>query len=157
MAEKNLALNFSFKSKVQLYNFGLGDKDDKITMYYLPHRDGICTTSKEFLSNYAPEEAANVIETEALIKRSSTVLKEIVERDHIDNIVLKVDAEGAEYAILRDLAETYPSFFDKVSVIIGEAHLGMEELISRLQAFGFKQVSTKSLNPKTQDFLFVRE
>jgi FkbM family methyltransferase len=157
MAEKNLSLNFCFQNKVQLFNFGLGDKDDTIKMYYLPYRDGICTTSKEFLSSYAPEEAGNVLEIDAAIKRTSTIFREIVERDNINNIVLKIDVEGAEYAILRDLSETYPSFFDKVSVIIGEAHLGMKELITRLQPFGFKQISTKSLNPKTQDFLFVKE
>ena len=156
IAQKNLELNFRLKDKVKTYNFGLGDKDATLKTYYLPHRDGICTTSKEFLQNYAPEELDRVIESDSLIRKSSDILRAIVENENVENIVVKIDVEGAEYNIVDSLVSEYPDFLRKTDILIGEAHLGLEPLVKQLAPFGFKEVSTKSLNPKTQDFLFVK-
>lgn len=156
IAKKNIDMNVTIGDKIQIFNYGLGDKDEKLKMYYLPHRDGICTTSKEFLASYAPEEMEYIVETEGTIKRSATVVKEILEQCGTVGIVLKIDVESAEYAIMGNIANEYPAFFDNVDVIIGEAHLGLDPLINQLKPFGFREVPTKTFNKKTNDFLFVK-
>lgn len=156
LANKNIELNKSLKSKIETFNFGLGANEGKIKTYYLPDRDGICTTSREFLSKYAPEEMDNIVEKECLLKKSSSVLKEIVNRNKNIYIILKIDVEGAEYDIINEIIREYPSIFNKVDIIIGESHLGLEPLANALKTFNYKEVSNKRFNPKTQDFLFVK-
>jgi FkbM family methyltransferase len=156
-AMENVDLNPALKDKINLYNVGLGNKDEQLKCYYLPHRDGICTTSLEFLKDYAPEELDQVIEKEITIKKTSTVLQRLVEDLPANvGIILKIDVEGAEYDILQDLMEDYPELLARVELIIGEAHLGMDRINKILGPFGFVNVSQKNYNPKTQDFLFIR-
>jgi FkbM family methyltransferase len=153
----NVDLNPALKDKINLYNVGLGNKDEQLKCYYLPHRDGICTTSFEFLKDYAPEEVDQVIEKEITIKKTSTVLQRLVEDLPANvGIILKIDVEGAEYDILQDLIKDYPELLKRVEIIIGEAHLGLEPINKTLDPFGFVNVSQKNYNPKTQDFLFMR-
>ncbi len=157
LAKQNVALNPAIKDKIQLYNFGLGDKDEQHKCYYLPHRDGICTTSFEFLKGYAPEELDRVVEKELTIKKTSTVLRDLLGRMPLaQKIVWKIDVEGAEYDILNDVIQDFPEFMERVDLIIGEAHMGLEPIATALMPFGFKDRSKKNYNAKTTDFLFVR-
>ncbi len=158
LAEENSALNFELKDKIKLFNFGLGSQDENMKCYYLPHRDGICTTSYEFLQNYAPEELDRVVEKEIAIKQASSVIKKIMsEWPEGEKVVLKIDVEGAEYNILEDIIQNYPEFLTQVDIIIGEAHMGLEPLVESLSPFGFQDVAIKNYNPKTTDFLFVKK
>lgn len=156
IAARNVELNLSLKEKISIFNYGLGNKDENLKSYYLPHRDGICTTSLEFLKGYAPAELERVVEMECYIKKASTTLKEIIEKNSIKNIIVKIDVEGAEYDIINDLIKEYPDFFNKVSLIIGEAHLGLDPLTKALNPFNFKEFSEKKFNSQTQDFLFSK-
>ncbi len=157
LAQENVALNPNLEGNIYLYNFGLGNKDEQITCYYLPHRDGICTTSYEFLKNYAPEELDRVIQKDILIRKASNVMQELLKAiDPLSRIALKIDVEGAEYDILENLSNEYPEFLERVDLIIGEAHFGMERINITLEPFGFKDVSHKNYNPKTADFLFAK-
>jgi FkbM family methyltransferase len=158
LAEQNTTLNYNLRDKIKLFNFGLGKQYAQLKCYYLPHRDGICTTSYEFLKSYAPEEMHRVIEKEITIKKTSTILESIVATwPAKENVILKIDVEGAEYDILGDIIQNYPEFLSQVEVIIGEAHLGLEPLTKSLAPFGFEEVATKNYNPKTTDFLFIRK
>jgi FkbM family methyltransferase len=157
LAEQNTMLNFGLRDKISLFNFGLGKQDEFLKCYYLPHRDGICTTSYDFLQSYAPEELDRVIEKEIAIKKTSTVIENIASGwPAAEKVILKIDVEGAEYDILEDLIKEYPAFLAQVEIIIGEAHMGLEQLIKALAPFGFEEVSIKNYNPKTTDFLFVK-
>ena len=157
LAQENVALNPKFSSDIALYNYGLGNKDEQLECYYLPHRDGICTTSYDFLKEYAPEELDKVVKKAISIRKVSSVMQGILDTmDPGQRIVLKIDVEGAEYDILADLTTAFPAFLERVDVIIGEAHMGMETITQTLTPFGFKEVSQKNYNPKTQDFLFIR-
>jgi FkbM family methyltransferase len=157
LAKKNVALNPALKEKIQLHNFGLGKRDEQLQCYYLPDRDGICTTSADFLQSYAPEELERVLEKEITIRKTSTFLQQLLSTVPADTkILLKIDVEGAEYDILEDLTHNYPGFFEQVDVIIGEAHLGLEPITNRLSPFGYTNVCQKNYNPKTRDFLFIK-
>lgn len=157
LAKQNVTLNPSLKAKIHLYNFGLGNKDEQQKCYYLPHRDGICTTSFEFLKGYAPEELDRVVEKELTIRKTSTVLKDLILRIPAEQkIILKIDVEGAEYDILKDVIQDFPDFLERVELIIGEAHMGLEPIATALKPFGFVDSSKKNYNAKTTDFLFIR-
>jgi FkbM family methyltransferase len=157
LAKKNVDLNPALNEKIQLHNFGLGKQDERLKCYYLPDRDGICTTSADFLQSYAPEELERVLEKEITIKKTSTFLQSLLSALNSDTrIMLKIDVEGAEYDILTDLVQDYPAFFGQVDIIIGEAHLGLEPISDMLAPFGYTNVCKKNYNPKTRDFLFVR-
>ena len=145
------------QTKMTLHNYGLGNKDEQLDCYYLPHRDGICTTSYDFLKDYAPEELDKVVKKPINIRKTSSELRSILEAtSSTQRIVLKIDVEGAEYDILDDLIAEYPGFLDRVDVIIGEAHMGMDRILQALTPFGFHDLSQKNYNPKTNDFLFIR-
>jgi FkbM family methyltransferase len=157
LAQENVALNPGLAQNITLHNYGLGNKDEQLDCYYLPHRDGICTTSYDFLKDYAPEELDKVVKKEIHIQKVSSVMQRILDTmDPMQRIVLKIDVEGAEYDILADLTTALPAFLERVDVLIGEAHMGMERITLALAPFGFKDVSHKNYNPKTQDFLFIR-
>jgi FkbM family methyltransferase len=156
-ARENILLNPQFENKIAVYNFGLGKKDEHLECYYLPHRDGICTTSYEFLEDYAPEELDKVVKKQISLRSTSTVLRHLVEAsDPAQRFVLKIDVEGAEYDIIEDLTEHYPELMRRLELIIGEAHLGLEPLDLALNRFGFQNVCQKNYNAKTRDFLYVR-
>jgi len=157
LAQENVALNPGLAQNITLHNYGLGNKDEQLDCYYLPHRDGICTTSYDFLKDYAPEELDKVVKKEIHIQKVSSVMQRILNTmEPRQRIVLKIDVEGAEYDILADLTTALPAFLERVDVLIGEAHMGMERITLALAPFGFKDVSHKNYNPKTQDFLFIR-
>lgn len=157
LAKENVLLNPHLQDKIAVYNFGLGKNDEQLECFYLPHRDGICTTSYEFLEDYAPEELDKVVKKQISIRQTSRVLQELVEAsDPVQRFILKIDVEGAEYDIMEDLTQHYPELLKRLDLIIGEAHLGLEPLDLALSGFGFQNISQKNYNAKTQDFLYVR-
>ena len=73
------------------------------------------------------------------LKKSSTIFKDIIEKNNIkDNIILKIDVEGAEYDIINDLVDNYSEFFNKVVKIVGETHLGFDKFYDKVKIFGLK-------------------
>ena len=139
-AKRILELNPKYKDKIHLYDFGLGKEDTTVTINMLPHRDGCNTINNDFFESYMPEEIGRGIPQECNVKKASDVLKPIISDNNLQNIILKIDAEGAEYDIFEDLRDNYPSIFDKVQVIIGDAHLGFERFFNLLPENKFKVV-----------------
>lgn len=72
-----------------------------------------------------------------------------------DNIILKIDVEGAEYAILNDLIDNNPEFFNNIDIITGELHLGMQNIDERMLSLGYELVETKQ-NGQVCDVLFIK-
>jgi hypothetical protein len=54
----------------------------------------------------------------------------------IAKIIYKMDIEGAEYEIMRDLVDNYRERFDRVDIINRESHLGFDEFPEIVQAAG---------------------
>ncbi|WP_322803473.1 FkbM family methyltransferase [Vibrio alfacsensis] len=156
-AQKNFRMNPNLAKKITTFNCGLSDTTGQIEIYSLPHRDGISSMSLEFLSKYAPEEVTNkTYHTEVCtIKKASDFAKEILPLTQ-SNIILKVDVEGAEYAILNNLIDDTPEFFANIDIIIGELHLGMKDINERMTTLGYELVETKQ-NGQVCDVLFVKK
>lgn len=140
LAEENYNINKNLKQKISLYKFGLAAKTGKIEAKYLPGRDGISSMNSEFLENYAPEERDHGILKEYSVYSASVILKNIIDENSLDKIIIKIDVEGAEYEIFEDLALNYPEIFDKIYKIIGDTHLGFEKYFNIVEPFGFKVI-----------------
>lgn len=142
-AQKVLALNPKYTTKIDLHAFGLGKENQTVEIKRLPHRDGCNTTNDAFFNNYMPEEIGKEVIEKCKIRKASEVLKDIIEKNSIDNIILKIDVEGAEYDIFEDLKNNYPTIFDKMVLIIGETHLGFEDFYKYIPQDKFTIVSTQ--------------
>lgn len=100
--------------------WGGGNSIGTIECSYLPHRDGISSMNDSFLQNYAPEENENLSKTICHIRVASEVLSEIFTQNPTAHFILKIDVEGAEYEIMRDIAKHFPQAvvpIEKVQVI----------------------------------------
>jgi FkbM family methyltransferase len=162
-ALKSIELNTKLKNKIKLLNFGLGKFNKTISGYHIPYLDGISSIDKDFLISFVastyPEAIDSVMETPCEIKKASEVSKEIIEENNISNIIFKIDVEGAEYDIIDDLSENYPEVFDKIEIIIGEAHnghLAMAKLSKTFAKFGFYLHSFEDYCKDTIQFLYVK-
>ena len=140
IAQKNLELNPKYSSKIKLYPFGLGKENTTVTIEMLPHRDGCNTIENNFFDNYMPQEHGKGIPQVCEIKKTSEVISKIVEENSLENIIFKIDAEGAEYDIIEDLSENYPQIFDKIAILVGDTHLGFERFYDFLPKDKFKIV-----------------
>lgn len=139
-AQKNIDINLKYKNKIFLYPFGLGKEDKEITIETLPHRDGCNTIEQSFFDSYMPDERGKGIFQTCKIKKSSQIIKKIVEENKIENIIFKIDAEGAEYDILEDLRDNFPEIFNKIEILVGDTHLGFEKFYNILPENKFKIV-----------------
>ena len=139
-AKKNIELNPKYKDKIKLYPFGLGKENTETAIQMLTHRDGCNTMMQEFFDNYMPEEQGKGIIQKCDVRKSSQVLRKIIEENVLDNIIFKIDAEGAEYDIMEDLKDNYPQIFDKIEILIGDTHLGFERFYNLLPKNKFKIV-----------------
>lgn len=156
-AKRNFRMNPELAKKITAFNCGLADENGQLPIYSLPHRDGISSMSLEFLSKYAPEEVdRKSYRTEVCtIKKASEFTKEVAHLTQ-DNVILKIDVEGAEYSIINDLINNNPIFFDNIDIIIGELHLGMKNIDKKLSSLGYDLVEHKQ-SGETCDVLFIKK
>ena len=136
--QKNIDLNPKYKDKIHPYCFGLGKEDCEI-IYYSDGRDYAISMCKEAILK-TNNNIENIKEQKAKIKKTSNVLKQIIEENSIENIILKIDVEGAEYDIFDDLVENYPEIFDKIVKIVGETHLGFDKFYEKIENYGFEVI-----------------
>lgn len=134
-AQANLARNKVLSAKIKTFNFGLGDKEQYIKVAYNVQNSGINSTA----AIYTGDSTGDVADLQ--IREAHEVITAIVNENPTLPFVLKIDTEGAEYAILTSL------FHDMLPVnIIGfmiEWHVeGATELERKLLNAGFKLLST---------------
>lgn len=133
-AQENFALNPRISKKINPYQFGLSDSDKEVDIYAIPLSDGRTTTEDNILNLNPSEREKYTLTKRAEIKQASKVLTQIIEKDHITSkIVLKIDTEGAEYEIFNDLYHS--GVLNKIDLIMGECHYGMEKLEDYLNDF----------------------
>lgn len=61
-------------------------------------------------------------------------LKELIERENLENIFFKVDCEGCEYEILENADN---NFFQCITNVVLEFHGYFKPLVQKLEKFGF--------------------
>ena len=103
MLKRNIAINHF--SDVSAHNVALSDNDEPLTLYRSTSRGGAGHTTKTYLRL-----EDKPIATQVISKKLSTFIKTNVD-------FLKIDVEGAEYQVLRDL-KTKLSLVDRLAVEI---------------------------------------
>lgn len=152
-ALENLALNKKdVKKKINIYNYGLGKDTEEIKAFLVPYRDDLSTVNQEWLQSCAPHLAADAQPVRVQLVQASFCLKDLMEHREISNIILKIDANGAEHEILQDLADNFPKIFDEIKIITGKTYSELDAILKILTPFNFKLVSTQ---PKESSCSFL--
>jgi len=124
----NVNLNENIKNKVELYPYGLSDKDSNFDIYTIKNFDISATSNLELLKKTWPDKINDIVRVKCLVKKSSDVVKDILNKNPNESYILKVDVEGSEYDIFKDLTTNCPEVFDKIETLFLETHLGWEEI-----------------------------
>ena len=112
---ENLENNKILSSKIEAFNFGLGDKNDVLKVHY--NKDHMMSVSSNAIFDSCFERYS--IE-EITIKNVSEVIKPILEKHKEEKFFIKIDCEGAEYQIIPALYES--GMLNHIDVIITEFH-----------------------------------
>lgn len=127
LISENKRINKKLFDKIEVYNFGLSEKNKKINIHYLKNDDGVTTINKEFYERYwSKKRKEKVREKMVYVKKASDEIEKRMKEYPRNHYILKIDVEGAEYEILRDLYKN--KLLKKFDIIMGETHLGFEKL-----------------------------
>ena len=132
IATHNIDLNPNLKDKIECYNFGLSDVNQQLVVKF--SYDEIMSISSEgtFDECINTNAKTEIIE----IRRASEVLRPIFERHKENTIFLKMDCEGAEFKIVKDLEES--GLLGAVDVLVMEWHKqDPDDILRRLTRAGF--------------------
>jgi len=147
-AQRTLSGNPTLAPKIDLENFGVGRNEGDLQINYTRKAKcaiGVADIPERLKTLYdiKPEDMETV--TIHLVD-ADQVMRSIRARHPGAPIVLKLDAEGAEYDVIDRLAET--GALRDISAAAIEWHLspGVDYLTSRLRDAGF-QLETKELEP----------
>ena len=157
-ALENLKINKkNISNKITLFNCGLSSENKEIQTLYLPNRDGISTYNVDWLNEYAPKSIQKSMLINCKIEKASEKLKQLIEENSINNIIFKIDVEGAEYEIMQDLAINYPDIFNKIEILVGDTHCGFEPFLKIITPFDFKIIEACPSEKGTCSFIMVRK
>ena len=132
-AKENLERNHFTAEQYEIFQYGLSDHDEKKNIFYHPEISIMLSTDNKFSAlercDYENTHSCTLVNTEEEIeiRKASNVISKIIKRHPNNNIVLKIDCEGEEYAILKDLDAQ--GILKKVSYITLEWHYGGKEEI----------------------------
>jgi len=133
---RNFALNPSLSPKITPYNFGLWNEDEEIE-YRISDSD-YCTSVNSLSTEYP--KMKNLFENKifqvrkAKVKKASSQISSILKDLSEERMkILKIDIEGAEYAVFEDLYNH--DVLNTFDLIMGECHNGMAELEKYLGEF----------------------
>lgn len=130
LAQKNFILN-AFSDKIQIRNYGVGYPPRKLEVKYSMEYKG--SVGINGLASYIMPQSE--LDTELLeIRDISDTIKPIIENN--DNVILKIDCEGAEYEILNRLDAL--NILPKIKFLMIEWHIeGPHFLIDILKKNNF--------------------
>lgn len=156
-ALSNINLNPHLSGKIKPYNFGLSNENEEVDLYYVNGCDGVNTMFTEVADLQGELQDKSKVQTKRVqVKKTSEIFSKIIEEDNITSkIVLKIDTEGAEYNIIKDLMDS--NLISKIDVLLGEGHIfEREHYCDKLKELGFRQIALE-INPATYNFAFVKE
>lgn len=141
--------------KVEIFNYGLSDRDCRLKIPYNSNmscgQSTINNINEIAIATYnewglLDEEQTHV--EEIVVKKSSKVLSELMNKHNNVNFILKMDCEGEEYGIFKDLSDS--GVLANFSCIMLEWHYKSEDiLLSILKKNNFSFFSIKkSRNPE---------
>jgi len=122
-------LNPGLCQKITCHNLGLSDRKESMIVEYDPEFAGSMSTSG--LGAWRAQGSARRDTTTIQVERASEWIKAIADDAGDCPLVVKMDCEGSEFAILRDLEAT--GMLNALSAITLEWHNGQpDELLQRL-------------------------
>ena len=141
-AYHHLAMNPDLAPKIDIHPYGLSGAERTISVAYSRNIKGSTRTDMEWKDLAHLQNRPDYEMQEAPLKRASTVLREVIAGSPCNSFILKVDCEGAETAILRDLHEQ--GILEKFSMILMEWHGNNQEALEKLLlASQFQSISIR--------------
>ncbi|WP_146812359.1 FkbM family methyltransferase, partial [Aneurinibacillus danicus] len=138
VAMENIRMNPQLSKKITAYNFGLGIRNAEIDVDYNPNFKGGMSIVYDNIEDY---EKSNYKKERAVVRRASEVIEQIIEKHSNQTIVCKIDCEGAEYEILKDLYDN--NILRNINIIMLEWHRkGTTDLINMLLKSNYKLFSS---------------
>lgn len=130
----NTAANPTLAPKIALSPFGLSDRIARVRVNY--DREWAGSMSVSGLGSWRSEHSAQQDEFEIELRPASQALREVRRQFPGRRTLAKIDCEGSEYEILREL--TAERCLAEIDAIVMEWHAAPpDELISLLQQAGF--------------------
>jgi FkbM family methyltransferase len=129
----NLKLNPNVSDKISILEYGLFDANEKLSFFKtLDGADWVNTFDKNLIANaWNANRTSNFQEIKLQVYKASEAITKLNIEHKISpeiNKVIKIDAEGAEYAILSELKES--GLLNNFKVIFGECHNGIEGVMN---------------------------
>ncbi len=145
-ALNNFALNPNLKEKINPFDYGIGGKDEVVTVEYdydLKASVGV----KGLPESMEKKSQGKKIKEDIAIRSATDVLSSIFEKFTDTDFMAKIDCEGSEYDILKSLEKA--DMLSRFKVIIMEWHeKGPDELVSYLRNANFTVFSRR---PKSKN------
>lgn len=135
IAAKNVSLNPELASKIELNNYGWSNINESMSV---PVCDDInCSAVNTIKDTFAMQIQRERTQSEQIeVRKSSEVLREIINKHPDQPIILKMDIEGAEYDCFDDIVGA--DLLKNVSIIFMEWHLdGYKQITDVLEANNF--------------------
>jgi FkbM family methyltransferase len=135
-AISNLKLNKEVSSKIKPFNFGLSDSNQNLTTdYNYVHKGQVGVWGTDLIiGNVGKSQKVNIE-----LRSATEVLTRIVAAHPGEKFILKMDCEGAEYAIFSDLAKS--NILESIDLVIIEWHeRGPNEILEILLKYNFKSL-----------------
>jgi FkbM family methyltransferase len=141
-AQKNLALNPELATKIRIVPKGLASRSSRAELDYVEEWKG--SVGALGLPEYADSKDARIQKASVEFISCEEAISEILRQHPNQNIVCKVDCEGAEYEILETLAAS--GLLPRISVLMIEWHRkGAAPIETILQKNDYR---TLSFSPK---------
>ncbi len=140
IAQKNIDLNDDLKNNIKLFNYAIDKQDGYIDIY--------------LESNEKSASANSFIKEGKKINIKSYSINSIIQKHGIKPDILKMDCEGAEYAIIENCDL---SCFNRLMIEYHESFVGKsyEKLIKRLEQMGFKVTVKNNASYDLHDIGFI--
>lgn len=123
-ARKNINANSHLKHKIEIFDFGIGNKNEKVNINYNPDLPGSMSSVKNRFENIGTVETIS-------LRKASGIIGDIVKK-HEEKIYLKMDCEGAEGDIIEDLYRHH--ILESVDLVVLEYHFGYpHDILKTLQ------------------------
>jgi len=133
----NLGLNPTYSNKIEAFNFGLGGSSRVEKVLYNSQAKGNCGIR---LESSLVIDKKNAEKIEINIKDISEILPDLMAKHSEQQVVLKIDCEGAEYEIVQKLNDA--NLLKNIDVLLIEWHdKGAKILEDLLVANNFKVIS----------------
>lgn len=127
-AQNNLKNNPRLSEKIEIFNFGIGDRDELLNISYNKDLPGAMSTSIDRYKNLGQNQEIKVF-------KASSIFGEIFKK-HTEKFFFKIDCEGSEFDILKELNNS--GLIKKIDVLCLEWHFkNPKEIIDILQRNNF--------------------